>query len=163
MGARQLGGAKAQKHGAQFESFIETVGHLSGFVVYKILTGCKYNSFKKKFIPQKNPFDFIFLDQRDPNQAIYFDAKSIEGERFPQSLIDTDQVKNLLAAHETGRIAGYIIYFDKLRKIYFFDAGQLFQLHFDDSLGPETGVFLGTIFEPNIRAIFTRANSNQGR
>lgn len=110
------------KLGSDFESYVKRHLSFQGWDVERIHNGHKYTG-KDTIVNVKQPFDFF--GTKNKGLSIYFDAKTVQGDAYPYSAINQDQVKALLKIHNNGFVAGFIIHFRQTNSYCFVDAKAL--------------------------------------
>jgi penicillin-binding protein-related factor A (putative recombinase) len=139
------------KIGAGFERYVQKCLEHKGWSVVRIPDGARQLS-PTQIIRVKSPFDF-FASRL--NQAIFFDAKTTQGESFPYSTINQDQVEKLLKIQNNDFVAGYIIHFRQVDKYCFVDAKTLSEVVPRASIKARACVDLGK--ELNIDILFAQS------
>lgn len=109
------------KIGASFEKYAYKCLSAKGWNVERIPDGAKQIS-STQIIRVKSPFDFLATKS---GKALFFDTKTVQGEAFPFSAINQDQVRALLKIQNNGFIAGFIIHFRQVNLYCFVDAKTL--------------------------------------
>lgn len=149
---RHFGGKRAKISGDEFENFLQN--HSSkDLKVLRIPNGAKVRKGPKGLITTlvKSPFDFILWKGQN---TVCLDAKSINQHSFPHSLIDRDQVLNLLSLSPNCINSGYLIYFRPIMDIVFFPAEYLIGCRGRGSLKSTEGLSVGTRFTLNLEKLF---------
>lgn len=153
MNRKQYGGRKAKTSGDEFENLIQSVGAIKKIKVIKIPSGARYVKTKTGLALAKarSPFDFILLKN---GKAAFIDAKSINAERFPKSLITHHQALTLKDCELQGFPSGYLIYFRPLNRVVFFASQTLLTLPAGKSLTTADGLLIGSIYEMDLEKLF---------
>lgn len=114
-----------KKIGNRFEDDFEELVTLNGWRVTRIPDGCRRVSYKGRFklVPVKSPFDFFAT--KAPGLSFYCDTKVCDGDTFPYSKINQNQIAELLEHEKNGHIAGYVVYFSSAGYYTFISAGTL--------------------------------------
>lgn len=133
-----MSGLLSKRTGDYFEKLIQYQANRVGCAFEKIPSGAKWIS-ARRVIPMRTPFDFIVAKG---GKCAVFDAKMIDSDSFPKSMIKPHQLKALLSFHRVGIPAGYVIAFS-CGWVEFFNADILFNLRHRQSLKAGTGVYLG--------------------
>lgn len=142
--------------GESFEKYVAKCLELKGFDVERIPDGCKQVS-QFKIIRVKAPFDFLATKT---GIALYFDAKTTQGETFPFSAIDQNQVEKLLKIHNNGFVAGYIINFRQNNTYCFIDAKMLSEVVERGSIKSRACIDLGKEIDIDKLFSFEKANTS---
>lgn len=109
------------KIGQSFERYFDKCLSVKGWSVLRIPDGAKQVS-SFQIIRVKSPFDFMATK---PNKAFFCDVKTTQGEAFPYSAINQDQVNDLLKIELNGFVAGYVIHFRQVDTYGFVSAKVL--------------------------------------
>lgn len=134
------GGIKAQAEGKGFENIFKTAASLDGLKVFKIPEAGRWLG-PGTFRPVAGWCDFMLLDQT--GRAGFVDTKTIEGERFPYSQLNQDQLKFLESVGDVCP-SGYVICFRSMNyAALFFSIRILRSLQPGSSLNPSDGIPLG--------------------
>lgn len=147
---RSIRGKKAQRSGASFEMTILGSAYQKGLGALRIPDGCKQLT-GGRIIRVKSPFDFVIFDGP---LMLFCDAKSVSSTNFNKSMVNEDQVRELLKFEKQGHAAGYIVYYKARNEVYFYTATQLASLKERESLKPNEGLPLGSLFEIDLARIF---------
>lgn len=143
---RVIAGKKAKSGGDEFERQFARAASLEGYDVEKLPLGARqYAQNVLKRVPM--PFDFIICRK---GKAVFLDTKTTESNTFIFSAIKEHQLNALLRKERAGCLGGYVVYFRTLNRIIFFPAWKLATVRRLESLKPEDGMDLGTIFEMKI-------------
>lgn len=137
-----LGGHKAKHSGDFFENELARQAMIDGIGFEKIPSGCRWVNTPKglKAIGVKTPFDFMMFKN---GRAIFFDAKSTEGNTFPHGKLEEHQVKSLAQIAEHGFKCGYLVKFEGIGFTWF-PVETLLRLERGRSLKPVDGISLVT-------------------
>lgn len=153
-GKRGLAGRRAQRNGAGWENLFQSHARRAGIVCIRFPDGCRRVAGpggKPRLLPVRTPFDWILSV---PGHSAYVDTKTVGGGRFQYNQVKEHQVEALLALHTHGHAAGYVVHFQDLNAVLYFDAMQLAGLGPRESLGPEDGVLLGSVFGLELKLIW---------
>ncbi len=138
----------AKNRGASFERMIVSVGERTGWDVFRIADGCE--GFGPTLRKVSQPFDFFAI--KEESLAIFFDAKSNDKDTFQYTSIKQNQLQNLLKIEQSFP-AGYLVFFQPIDQIVFFNASQLKTLKFRQSLKPSDGINIGSFIVHNLSEI----------
>lgn len=108
--------------GGSLEKYFVKCLSVKNWKVTRIPDGCRQVS-STKLIRVKSPFDYFASKQ--PARSFFNDTKTIQGDRFPYSAINQDQIKELLEHERNGHKAGYVIHFRQPNYYGFASASQL--------------------------------------
>ena len=135
-------GAKARDSGDYFEAELSRQAIIDGIGFEKIPSGCRWVNSPKglKAIGVKTPFDFMMFKN---GRAIFFDAKSTDGNTFPHSKLEEHQVKSLAQIASHGFKCGYLVKFVGIGFTWF-PVEKLLKLNPRESLKPIDGISLVT-------------------
>lgn len=150
---RKLGGKIAKIEGDKFENLLKSFAACSKILCLQIPNGAKTIRIGPKLILQrvKSPFDFVLIKGE---KVVFCDAKSINANSFPRSLVNHSQVNHFLDILPHGHKAGYIIHFRKMHKVCFIDALFLSKLRKGESVQPNHGIDLGSSMDIKLGALF---------
>jgi hypothetical protein len=148
--------------GNAWEQVFKRAAILAGFATIHLPgganpTGRRDAKGRPILFPVKMPFDFRLSKPLTPivsEGMIYasafsgsFDTKTIDGKTFPYSAITPHQLESLYSEECAGCCAGYIVYFRPENRVVFFSAGKLAAVRPRESLSPEDGLDLGSVYE----------------
>lgn len=144
-------GKKSHDEGAAFEEFFALNCNRSGFNWLKLQPGAriygKDQSGRPKWKLVQCPFDYLVAGNLNGLAvAAYIDCKSINDDAFYSSMIDWDQINNLLTFESCGHPAGYVIYFRKIQKIVFVRSSKIQAIGNSRTIRPDDGVTLGDLY-----------------
>lgn len=109
------------KIGASFEKYAYKCLSVKGWDIERIPDGARQIS-SHQIIRVKAPFDWFATKK---GKAIFFDTKTVQGEAFPYSAINQDQVRALIKIQKNGFVAGFVIHFRQVNLYCFVDAKTL--------------------------------------
>lgn len=112
------------KIGASFEKYACKCLSVKGWDIERIPDGARQIG-HNQIIRVKAPFDWFATKK---GKAIFFDTKTVQGEAFPFSAINQDQVKALLKIQNNGFVAGFVIHFRQVNQYCFVDAKTLSEI-----------------------------------
>jgi len=136
------------------EKMLDLLCRVENIVSIEIPDGCKRVG-KYRIIPVKSPFDRILAKR---GKSAFVDYKHSSGKAFTYSMVDKDQVNNLITLESVGLPAGYLVFFSQYNKIIFFKASKLFEMIPRDSLSWKDGVDCGSQLKSNIKNILNAGN-----
>ena len=154
---RRMRGKRAKYGGMEWENRLISQCSLYDLSVIRIPDGCKQVA-AGRLIRVRTPFDFIVADHF---QAAFLDTKTIDATSFGYSLIDQNQLNNLLKLHDKGHVAGYLIWFKPLDQVLFFNAGQLLEVRPGNGLFLPSGLLLGSVSDFNPCVLFDKSPENR--
>lgn len=155
--AKIKSGRKAKSNGSSFESILVMSAMIDGWLPIQIGSMVRWIG-KNKFVPIKSPFDFVFLRDKE---SIFVDAKYTEQASFSYSKLTDHQIESLGKVRNQGFLSGYIVNFESLKKVVFFDTKKLKNLRPYESLSPEDGVLIGDQSAISLEKILTQQKEGQ--
>lgn len=136
-----MSGRQSQVNGKQFENIFQIHCRSQGIFFHKIPVEARPIG-RGKWIRKRGSFDYFLIHE---GQAAAVDLKCYDKSRLCFSDLQNHQIMDLKGVKDHQGISGYIVWFHKENKIYFFEVDKLLELRHRESLGPEDGHFLGTI------------------
>lgn len=154
MTSRRVAGRKAQNKGKGFETFLERACWAQGIVAIRIPDGCRKinGGFGRlpKLLPVKSPFDWILGFE---GRVVCLDTKNLGDKRLAYSALKQHQVQALWSLGKHC-VAGYLVFFNELGMLSFFNGATLKKLCSGDSLGIEDAQITQRIDSIDLRELF---------
>lgn len=146
-------GSRNKRSGTAFENLFYNECRRQKINIIRFPDGCKTigTTFGFRLVRVKTPFDFILSL---PGKCVFVDTKSCSGNNFNHSDIEEHQAVELLGLHADGHRSGYVVYFNKHKKVIFYNANQLIKCGFGESLKIEDGKYLGDITCLKLNTLF---------
>lgn len=151
---RRLGGKIAKISGEEFENILIPWANKLNATLTRIPNGCRTikRGNKLMVIRVKSPFDFLLSYQ---GKAVCFDAKSVNSNTFSHSMINQNQLNELLRIEKQLISAGLLIYLRKAQKVIFVRASKLSTLRRGASVGISDGLDLNNLKSLNLALLFS--------
>lgn len=118
----------------------------------------------RRCIPVKTPCDYVFGKLRPDGTlfAAVIDTKTTAANTFTYSNITEHQMIELLSMERSGFCAGYIVYFRVPNRVVFYSAGKLSTVRPRESLSPDDGLDLGTVYSMRLDRLLDYRKATHG-
>lgn len=135
--------------GNAFEDIFKSQGHRCGLLVLQNHLTARYT--RHKVMLQKSNLDFMVSNQR--GIVGFFDTKSFLKTRFSYSDIDPHQIERAVLYNDYKIPAGFVVYFRKMKKVFFYSGHVIRDLGTGKSFGAEEGAYLGDVWDFKLRRL----------
>lgn len=153
-------GKNSQAEGDSFEQYFAATCNRQGFSWIKLLPGAQIYGRNSDGTPKwklvRCNFDYLLAGRIEGlSVAAYIDTKSIGNDEFPKTLVDWDQINDLLRFGEQGHPAGYVIHFRKVQKLVYIPAQKILDIGHSRNLTPGDGKYLGNLFDFDLKLLWS--------
>lgn len=152
---KKIAGIKAKRSGQSFENTLLHTARAQQIFAYQIPMGCKpigADHFGRlKYVPVRTACDFALVHN---GKTVFLDTKTVKKNTFSFSEITHHQLDFLKQFEAHGLRAGYLIHFQTSNQVCFFSAKTLANLLPRESLSPESGLCLGSLFSFRLIELF---------